>query len=159
MKQKTKIIFQIGFVLYVIVMLWLLFGQRIGHTSPYTYWERFNSNYNFIPFFTVWEFIQTATNSVRPYLIWQAIINIVGNIVMFVPLGFFIPYFWTKQRPFWRSMLCAAVCIVVVEIVQLFTLLGSCDIDDLILNMLGVVIGYGVYRIAILLFAKIEMKK
>ena len=46
------------------------------------------------------------------------------------------------------SMLYALITIVCIEIIQLVTLLGSLDVDDLILNMIGVVIGYLIYRLA-----------
>ena len=45
-------------------------------------------------------------------------------------------------------MLYALIMIVCIEIIQLVTLLGSLDVDDLILNMIGVVIGYLIYRLA-----------
>lgn len=43
-------------------------------------------------------------------------------------------------------MLLVGGIIVAVELLQLFTLLGSCDIDDLILNMIGAFLGYGLFR-------------
>ena len=49
-------------------------------------------------------------------------------------------------RTLGKTMLCSAAVMTVVEIIQLFTLLGSCDVDDLILNILGVFIGFIIFK-------------
>ena len=82
----------------------------------------------------------------RPYLVRAALINLLGNVVMFVPLGLFLPLIFTKLRKLWRTLFTVTLLIAVVEIAQLFTLLGSCDVDDLILNLLGAALGYGIYN-------------
>ena len=147
MNRTIKAILGAAFALYGVIMLWLLFGQRLGADIPGTYWERLRDNINLIPFFTIREFIHAAQQTANPYLVRHAFINLAGNVVMFVPLGLFPPCLWEKLRRFGRCLLFAAGCIVLIEIIQLFSLLGSCDVDDLILNMLGVSIGYGLYRI------------
>lgn len=68
---------------------------------------------------------------------------------MFIPLGFFLPKLWQKQRKLWRTLLTTALIILLVELTQMFTLVGTCDTDDLILNTLGAAIGYGGYKILI----------
>ena len=45
----------------------------------------------------------------------------------------------------WRTMLACTGIICLVELCQMVTLLGTCDIDDLILNLLGCAIGYGLH--------------
>jgi len=78
-----------------------------------------------------------------------ALFNLVGNVVLFIPLGIFIPVVFPKTDTFCRTMLWAAAVMLCVEIVQLVSLLGSLDVDDLILNLVGAAIGYGIYRIGI----------
>ena len=46
-----------------------------------------------------------------------------------------------------KALLCAALIITAVEIAQLLTLVGSCDVDDLILNLAGSTVGYILYKI------------
>jgi len=147
MNQRTRRILRVLFISYGLLMLWLLFGQRFGADLPGTYWERVQGNVNLVPFRTIKEFIHTIGAAASPYLIRHSVINLAGNVVMFVPLGFFPPCFWSAPRSFAHCMLGAAVCILAIELIQLFTLLGSCDVDDLILNMVGVAIGYGLYRL------------
>lgn len=147
MNKKSKAIIKAVFALYAILMLWLLFGQRIGRDLFGSYWEMLQSNINLIPLQTIRIFINTLSSSDYGYALRHAIINLAGNVVMFVPLGFFIPSVFSKNSSFFRSMIICASIVVSIEVVQLFTLLGSCDIDDLILNLIGVAIGYGIYLI------------
>ncbi len=66
-------------------------------------------------------------------------INMLGNILAFAPLGFFGPAIFRRMRPFWGFFWRMGVIIALVEIVQLMTYTGSCDVDDWILNMCGAV--------------------
>ncbi len=133
-------------IIYTLLMIWLLFGQRIGRDTALTYWDRVRSNTNFVPLFTVKKYIWVLTNSSSNYLIRHAFINLVGNVIMFVPLGVLTPFVWTKLRIFWKWLFYTVLTIICIEVIQLFTLLGSCDIDDLILNIIGAVIGYGIFK-------------
>ncbi len=147
MKIKSETIIKTAFLLYIILMLWLLFGQRMGREPFGSYWEVVNSSINFIPFKTIKLFIRAIQGSFSEYTVRHSIINLAGNVIMFVPLGFFIPSVFSKYSSFLKCMLICSIGIIIVEIVQLFTLLGSCDIDDFILNVAGAIIGYGIFRI------------
>ena len=136
------------FVVYGAAMLWLLFGQRIGDGVSYTdYLARLENNINLTPFYTVklyWHILQSSTN----LALWQhAVINLVGNVVMFVPLGIFLPGIFIKKPNFFKVIFAVFVMIVLVEAIQFISLLGSCDVDDLILNLSGATVGYVIWRI------------
>lgn len=72
--------------------------------------------------------------------------NIVGNILLFMPLGFSIPLRF-KVNKFWKVILLGFFISFLVEVIQLFTSIRSFDVDDLILNTLGAVIGFVLYRL------------
>lgn len=142
-------------VFYATLMLWLLFFQiaRIPNYYAGSYWQQVKSNLNLVPFHTVGNYLHILLH--RDYYLekWgfagmytfqarQAVINLGGNIGMFIPLGVLLPWVFEKLRKIWKALLATAGIISLVEIVQLFTLLGSCDVDDLILNVIGVAIGY-----------------
>ena len=146
MKKKKSVIYWL-FAAYILLMLWLLFGQRMGVTAPGTYWEQVSSRINLIPLHTITEFWNNLHGGGRSH----AFINLAGNVVMFVPLGFFIPYVFRKADSFRHSMIYALITIVCIEIIQLVTLLGSLDVDDLILNMIGAAAGFAVCRISLLI--------
>lgn len=145
MNRKVNKTIKIAFGLYVALMLWLLLGQRMGREPFGSYWEVLETNINLTPFRTIRGFVNMVSRMSYGYAFRHSVINLAGNVVMFVPLGFFIPCISEKHGTFLRCMLICAISIVTVEVVQLFTLLGSCDIDDLILNMTGAAVGFGIY--------------
>lgn len=69
------------------------------------------------------------------------IVNIAGNVFMFLPLGFFLPLLWPSFRGWWKTLLAGVGLSLFIELWQLFISRGT-DVDDLILNTLGAVIGY-----------------
>lgn len=129
---------------YCALMLWLLF-DRPGFTPGIPYWEQFAGQVNLIPFRTLRHFARLLDSSVHAY-VRTAVINLGGNVIMFIPLGFLLPKVFPKLSSLPRILLLTSGIITAVEILQLFTLVGCCDIDDLILNVIGAAIGYGFYN-------------
>lgn len=157
MTQK-KTAARILFVLYGLLMLWLLFFQsaRIPDYGAASYWQQVKANLNLAPFHTVGSYWDLLTNreyytekfgfaSIYEYQARQAFINLGGNVGMFAPLGFFLPWVFEKLRRLWKTLLTAVGIISLVELAQLFSLLGKCDVDDLILNAAGAAVGYGIW--------------
>lgn len=134
------------FLAYCALMLWLLF-DRPGYEPGIPYWEQAAEHLNLIPFRTLRLFGELLVSGVRSY-IRMAVINLGGNVIMFIPLGFLLPRVFPHLTSLPRVLLVTAVLITAVEITQLFTLVGSCDIDDLILNVIGSAIGYVFHLIA-----------
>ena len=153
-KEKGKKRWYAAFIAYVVLMLWLLFGRRTAYPLTGAYNQALLGSVNLRPFRTIRLFFDVIAPGggqvYDPSLVLAAYINLAGNVVMFVPLGIFLPRLFVRLRRFWRTLLCAAVLVAAVEAVQLFTRLGSCDIDDLLLNLCGVTFGYLAFR----LFAK-----
>lgn len=143
--MKKNRIWSILFCLYWTLMLWLLF-DRVGYKTGIPYLEQLK--FNLVPFRTIhlfWDALRLHTYRT------SAVINLLGNILMFIPLGFLLPKVFPRLGKFWKSLLTAALIIIGVEVLQLLTLLGTCDIDDLILNLIGAAIGYGLYKLFSLL--------
>ncbi len=143
MKNRKKLF--ICFIIYSVVMLWLLFGQRMLFVSYENYFEQLRYKINLIPFKTVAEYAEMYKTNVAS-LVRHAIINIGGNVITFIPLGFFLPALFEKLRKTKAMLLYSSAIIVAVEIIQYFTLLGSLDIDDFILNMAGILIGFLAFK-------------
>lgn len=75
-------------------------------------------------------------------------INVVGyllNVVMFIPLGFLVPLMWKRMGKFWDIVLAGFSLSILIELSQLLCLRGT-DVDDLILNTLGAVVGFFLYK-------------
>lgn len=137
--MKRKLLW-LGFGLYTALMLWLLFGQRLGSLAVTDY--RTQLQWNLQPYATMRRFWWVVENSENSAALRHAVVNLAGNVVMFVPLGLFLPLLFVGCRRFWRFLLWVLLVIVLVELIQLVTLLGTCDVDDLILNLAGVLMGY-----------------
>lgn len=145
MGKKRKYLETALFLAYCGLMLWLLFDRsRAAEGVPY--WEQVARNHNLRPFHTVMLYTRLLASS-RRGLVKLAIVNLLGNVVMFVPLGFFLPRILPRLRKLWRTLLACAGIVTTVELIQLFTLVGSCDVDDLILNLVGAALGYGIFRL------------
>ena len=142
--MRNKKAFLILFLFYCAVMLWLLFDREAGSAGA-DYWEQVRQNLNLEPLRTIRLFLRALDREEYRTL---AIVNLFGNVGMFIPLGFFLPALWEGLRKWWRTWLAALGIMTVVELLQMFTLLGTCDVDDLILNVLGAAIGYVIFWIA-----------
>jgi glycopeptide antibiotics resistance protein len=72
--------------------------------------------------------------------------NIILNIMMFVPFGFLLPLVLKKFQAFWKTYLAGFIFAFLIEMTQLLLNLGICELDDLMDNTVGALIGYGLYR-------------
>lgn len=66
------------------------------------------------------------------------------NIALFVPLGFLLPFVWKSYENLPRTLLLGLGFSVLIELFQLFSFRAT-DVDDLILNALGTLMGFGVF--------------
>ena len=138
MKRK---LFQAGFAAYLLLMLWLLFIRHRGIPAE-DYWMQLLGRINLVPFSSMGSMLRALWHNPYPGVLWTVVYNIGGNIVMFVPLGFFLRLLFPKCRPFLRCMGTVALIMATVELCQLFTLRGFCEVDDVMLNVLGAAIGW-----------------
>lgn len=88
------------------------------------------------------------------------VLNVLGNIALFVPFGFFLPLL--MKTKFFKTSLCGFLFSLIIELIQL-PLERVSDVDDLILNTLGTILGFLVFVVSKVLylrfFANIENKK
>ena len=93
---------------------------------------------NLIPFVNLFDY-----ESKRDLLL-----NIIGNCAMFIPTGIVVPCLYPRLRSFKKTVLAGFLISFAIEIIQLPFAVRASDIDDLILNTAGVIIGYGIYALA-----------
>ena len=123
-----KKIYRIFILPYTIFLLYLMF---IGFGR-----EQHEANIvRLLPLVSTILFVQNTTS-------WESIIiNLLGNIIMFIPFGF-LGWLNTKYFSFKRLIVDFLSALIIVEALQYLTRLGVFDIDDLALNSLGVWIGF-----------------
>lgn len=78
----------------------------------------------------------------------EVLLNLIGNIAMFIPLGIVWPTVFKKLNTHGKVIAAGIGVSLIIEILQLPFFSRSTDIDDLILNTLGYLIGYGIYLLA-----------
>ena len=143
-KTRDRIVFLI-FCLYCAAMACLLF-VRSEPANEYPYWEQVRSWTSLVPFHTIGKQFGWLADPEKFWLFRHALVNLGGNTVLFVPMGIFLPQLCRKLDCFRKVLLAGAGIIICIELTQVLTLVGRCDIDDLILNLIGIAAGYGVYR-------------
>lgn len=72
-------------------------------------------------------------------------LNLFGNVLIFVPLGFLLPILFAKSRRFSSTIVWTMLVSLTIELTQLGTRIGSFDVDDFVLNVLGGSIGYALW--------------
>ncbi|WP_413304240.1 VanZ family protein [Bacillus sp. 1P10SD] len=141
-----KIIIKLGLTiilcLYLAVLTKLILFKYIPlteiiHHFNFTYNEYHWRSNNFVPFKTIIFYLYIADVN----LIIR-IENLAGNVVGFIPLGFILPLLLKKFQRL-SAVMAASFCLSLsYEILQLLFEFGSFDVDDLILNTLGGMLGY-----------------
>lgn len=119
----------------VIYWMFLGFGREVHTGGPL--------QYNLVPLRTV----SLYFNLDNGLSLINRLVNLLGNVVVFIPFGFLWPLVKTRSISWLRISLYAVPCILLLECLQMLLHVGSFDIDDLLLNMLGVWIGYGLFRV------------
>ena len=139
---KSTPLWRFLFVVYVAILLWLLFDRPDRLGSDLSYAEQMRQSMNLIPFHTIGSYWHVVKRMDFSPIFYHCFINLGGNIILFIPIGYFLPRLWPSLRKFFPFLLTCVLAITLVELLQLVTLLGSLDIDDLILNLFGMLLGY-----------------
>lgn len=73
--------------------------------------------------------------------------NLILNILLFVPLGFLLPLIWERFCTFWKTYLAGFLLTLLIETMQLCLKRGIFELDDILNNTLGTMIGYGIIMV------------
>jgi glycopeptide antibiotics resistance protein len=119
------------------ILYWMFLGFGRSHSNLYG-----EISYNVRPFHTIGNYIMNDHH----YNFNTWFINIFGNIGIFAPYGFFIPGLFKWFRIYARFISLFVAIIFVLELLQMVLRVGSFDVDDIILNSLGVTLGFVVYK-------------
>jgi len=132
------------FVLYLVVLVDVIVLKNgsalmIARGAPNISLSQKIASINFIPLKTIISYLGGEPS------INVALDNLLGNIFAFSPLGFFLPLLFKKCNKIKNTFLISICISLFIEVIQLIFYLGACDIDDIILNVLGSLLGFGIY--------------
>ncbi|MDY4096882.1 MAG: VanZ family protein [Lachnospiraceae bacterium] len=148
-EKKKKRLLTLFFFFYIIVLIKLVIFKY-----PWDYlmgivktWEKG----------VILEGLSTANftlgKSIRMYIRYYPRLNgfqnLFGNILAFIPFGYLLPLCFGQCRSWWRVLLWSLILVLGIEFFQLFSAFGAFDVDDILLNTLGAMVGYFVYKIFI----------
>lgn len=107
--------------------------------------EYMNSSFNIIPFKTIKLYFNGYNGGYLSKSLF--LYNMIGNLCALMPLSFFLPLLFKKQNNIIIFILTIILIVIGIESMQFLTLSGSCDIDDLILNLSGSLVLYLILKI------------
>jgi glycopeptide antibiotics resistance protein len=146
----------IGFILLVAYFLILsyvvFFATEFGRDDNHVF------QYNLVPLKTIYNFIRYH----QSVTVNALMANILGNVVAFMPLGFIVPIVFKRKETYYYFhivVLWAFIVSLFIEVGQIVMSVGSFDVDDLILNTLGAMIGYWLYLYIRKLYRQLHIRR
>ena len=128
------------FFLYCVMLTGILFFGREAELSvPLR--EYFITRANAVPFRTLVRYVGYFLRQTDKESFFLALRNIGGNFLLFLPMGFFLPRFFSVERRLGGALFSVFLMILAAEILQGIFRVGIPDVDDLIVNMMGAFVG------------------
>ena len=126
--HKEKFVFYkevslLAFLLYVLLLFYVVTFQDVNYGTN-----------NFIPFKEIFRYEFGSKVFMH---------NIIGNIILFIPFGYFVSHIMKTRNPF-PMIIISIITSCTIEFTQL-KIGRTFDVDDIILNMIGCVCGYLIY--------------
>lgn len=150
-KQKTWILRMVWilFLIYLAAMAYFLFfSEQLNRTSG-----AFTPN--LVLFKEIRRSIWCYQNGMKGYFY----LNVVMNVVAFMPFGFILPIISPKNRGIFSVTLLGFELTFLIELLQKFLKVGSFDVDDMLLNTVGALLGFLLFKICLRLGSSGKHKK
>ncbi len=137
-QKRLMIVSRLLFIIYLgFTLYFMFFSERMGRSVCDSY------RYNLEPFVEIKRFYSLLGSDMT----LTAYINLFGNVLCFIPFGIFLPAVGRHFKSFVRVTILAALFSLFIESIQLYFKVGIFDVDDLMLNTLGGMTGYVMYKI------------
>ena len=145
MKKIIKTFFYISFLSYIFILISVLFLMSRSNYSSLSFFDYLRRYSNIIPFKTIFTYIDSIfkenMNADIP------IKNLFGNLLLFFPLGLYLPYGFKRPLSLKNYTIVCALVLIFIEFGQVLLRRGSLDIDDFILNISGAIIGFAFFNL------------
>lgn len=160
--KKTNIVREIILFIFFVYFLFLLLltifkGGCIEFSNQFnSYMYREHGLLGIINIVPIKETINTFMHSETGMR--NSLRNLIGNILVFMPLGFFIPLLFDKFNNLKKVLKVGCLSSLAIELSQLFVGSNVCDIDDVIYNTLGALAGFICYKTFETIIKKVNLK-
>ena len=135
-KNRKRILWcgRVLFFLYMACLIYfLIFSERDGRTLS-------NREYHYN--LELFKEIKRFWTYRRELGMETVVVNLVGNVGVFVPVGMAVPLLYERFRRFPQVALLSFEVSLAAEVIQLVAKVGTFDVDDLLLNTIGGCVGY-----------------
>lgn len=138
-KREVQLLLVYICIIVVVRFTFFPFSKVDGEVQPLIFETAtaFSFRINFIPFVNLFDYSEMR----------DILINVIGNTSMFIPLGVVWPIVFKELDTHKKAILAGVGVSLCIEILQLPFYVRVSDIDDLILNSLGYLMGYGLYHL------------
>lgn len=136
-KKNRRFLHLLFFIVYLVLLFYFFFfADVLGRTQGEG----------------VYRFNLTLFKEIRRFIEYYDVVgrkafglNIVGNIIVFIPFGYFMGVFMMPNGTWYMVTVLSFVLSLCVELTQLVVKIGSFDVDDMLLNTIGGFLGYLVF--------------
>lgn len=137
-RSKRKLLSWGSLIVYLVSLCYFLFfSESMGRSGTAEYHYNLTLFHEIKRFWKYWETVGLAS----------AVLNLAGNVVAFVPFGYLVANILRPRERWYVISLLSFLFSLGVEVTQLITKSGCFDVDDLLLNTIGGLLGYLVYFI------------
>ena len=142
-----NILSKIVFAIYIVILIWIIVFKCNLMENLYsnyklnvdrTIWNRFT---NYLAPFNCY-----YPSNIHKYNALSLLKDDILNCVIFIPFGLFLSYF-INEKKFVKVLIITFTLSGVVEVIQLFSLIGAFATKDIITNVFGAILGYFIYKL------------
>lgn len=153
-RRALRLVLILCFLVYLyLILTFTLIDKTLGRGdgSRYGEGEEMRAYYlkwfvNLVPFRSIYEvYIQGFFKGY--FSESHLLLNLLGNLCAFMPFSVFLPLFWKKMQKWYFFIPTILLTVCTVEVLQFVFMVGSCDVDDLILNAGGAILLYLILKI------------
>lgn len=150
-KRELQLIFVYICIVVVARFTFFPFSKVNGEIQPLVFElaNAFPFRINWIPFVNLFDYPEMR----------DILLNVIGNTTMFIPLGIVWPCVYKQLDRHWKVILAGVGVSLCIEILQLPFNVRVTDVDDLILNSAGFIVGYLLYLLVKTLWKQIRKRK
>ena len=138
-KNEFKQLFFLVNLLVIVRFTFYPFSKVDGQVQPLIF--ETNTAYpfrvNLVPFVNMMDYDSVS----------DLLLNLIGNFAMFIPTGVMTPMIYKSRNNLKKVLTTGFLISLCIELIQLPFAVRASDVDDLILNTAGVLVGYGLYAI------------
>lgn len=138
-RRRLSIVGILVFILYISILIYFVFfSDHYGRTTGFSEFR-----YNLTLFAEIRRYVNH-----REYFTWENLLtNLLGNILVFAPMGILLPIMRRKKTGFFTVLFASFGLSLFIETVQLIFRVGVFDVDDLLMNTVGGILGYWIFLI------------